>query len=155
MEPHLRQVLSEIEAAKDRARSSRKLDQTTLALAVISTIGPTKLLELVADYRSKFPNVRLSVRNATAQDLQEILFQGDLEVALFGLPEGLDDRLHLMPLFEERFVITFAPGHRFEHLPVIRDADLDGEPYVARVNCECTGYAGDQIGAAGNGPRPT
>ncbi len=151
MEPHLRQVLSEIEAAKDRARSARDLDQTTLTLGVMCTIGPTKLLELVANYRSKYPNVNLLVRDARGQDLQDMLLQGDLEVALFGLPEGIDERLHMIPLFEERFVITFAPGHRFEQLPVVRGADLTGEPYVARVNCEFTSYAGSRLLAAGGG----
>jgi DNA-binding transcriptional LysR family regulator len=151
MEPHLRQVLSEIEAAKDRARSVRNLEQTTLTLGVMCTIGPTKLLELIANYRANYPNVNLLVRDAKGHDLQEMLLQGDLEVALFGLPEGIDDRLHLLPLFDERFVITFAPGHRFEHLSVIRGADLDGEPYVARVNCEFTGHAGRRIRSEGGG----
>ena len=150
MEPHLRQVLSEIGAAKDRARSARDLDQTTLTLGVMSTIGPTKLLQLIANYRARYPNVNLLVRDAKGQDLQDMLLQGDLEVALFGLPEGLDDRLHLMPLFEERFVITFGPGHRFEQLSAIRGADLKGEPYVARVDCEFADYAGVRLNAKRN-----
>ena len=145
MEPHLRQVLSEIDAAKDRARSAKALHQTTLTLGVMSTIGPTKLLQLIANYRANHPDVNLLVRDANGHDLQDMLLRGDLEVALFGLPEGLDERLHLMPLFEERFVITFGPGHRFEQFSTVRGADLKGEPYVARVDCEFADYAGARL----------
>ena len=154
MEPHLRQVLAEIEAAKDRARDAKTLQQTTLTLGVMCTIGPGKLLDLIASYRSRYPDVNLLVRDAKGQDLQEMLLQGDLEVALYGLPEGIDERLHMMPLFEERFVITFAPGHRFEQLSVVRGADLKDEPYVARVNCEFFDYASPRLSEARDGAKP-
>lgn len=154
MEPHLKQVLAEIEAAKDRARDASALQQGTLTLGVMCTIGPTKLLELITSYRRKYPSVNLLVRDARGQELQEMLLHGELEVALYGLPEGIDDRLHMMPLFEENFVITFAPGHRFEQLPVISGADLKGEPYVARVNCEFFDYASPRLTAARDGNMP-
>jgi len=154
MEPHLKQVLAEIENAKDRARSVTALDQATLTLGVMCTIGPTKLLGLIASFRSNYPNVNLLVRDAKGQDLQDMLLQGELEVALYGLPEGVDERLHMMPLFEEQFVITFAPGHRFEQLSVVRGADLKGEPYVARVNCEFFDYASPRLSEARGGAGP-
>lgn len=154
MEPHLKQVLAEIETAKDQARNAAALQQSTLTLGVMCTIGPTKLLDLIACYRSKYPDVNLLVRDARGQDLQEMLVQGELEVALYGLPEDIDDRLHMLPLFEEQFVITFAPGHRFEQLSVVRGADLKGEPYVARVNCEFFDYASPRLSEARDGAKP-
>ena len=154
MKPHLKQVLAEIETAKDRARDAGALQKTTLTLGVMCTIGPTKLLDLIAGYRSKYPHVNLLVRDARGQDLQEMLLQGELEVALYGLPDGIDDRLHMVPLFEEQFVITFAPGHRFGQLSVIRGADLKDEPYVARVNCEFFNYASPRLSEARDGVKP-
>ncbi|MDH3662581.1 MAG: LysR family transcriptional regulator [Alphaproteobacteria bacterium] len=154
MEPHLKHVLAEIETAKGRAREAGDLQQATLTLGVMCTIGPTKLLDLFTSYRRQYPNVNLLVRDAKGQNLQEMLLSGELEVALFGLPEGIDDRLHLMPLFDESFVITFAPGHRFELLPAIRGADLKGEPYVSRAHCEFASYIRPKLTAARDGQKP-
>jgi len=46
------------------------------------------------------------------------------------------DRYHAMALYEERYVIAFAPGHRFEELDVVRAKDLNGHRYLSRINCE-------------------
>ncbi len=136
MRPHLAQVLSEIEAAKDRANEARKLERSTLTVGVMCTIGPTKLIELIGALRRNYPETNLQLRDAKGCVLQEMLIAGELEAAIFGLPDPLDERLHLMPLFDERFVITMPPGHRFEAFSAIRCDDLQGEAFVSRANCE-------------------
>jgi DNA-binding transcriptional LysR family regulator len=44
--------------------------------------------------------------------------------------------LQPQPLYEERFVIACSAGHPFARKNVVRIADLDGQPYLARINCE-------------------
>lgn len=151
MQPHLAHVLAEIEAAKGQARNVKRMEHTTLTVGVMTTIGPTKLVELIGGYRDKHRQVNLLLRDAKGQALPEMLLGGDLEVAIFGLPGELDERLHALPLFDERFVITFASGHRFEQLPALSGADLQGEPYVARANCEYFDYVRPYLTAARGG----
>ena len=64
-------------------------------------------------------------------------------MAILGLPEGVDDSLHALPLFEEHFVIACAPSHRFAQLNVVRCCELHEERYVNRRNCEYYEYAGN------------
>jgi DNA-binding transcriptional LysR family regulator len=149
MQPHLEQVLAEIEAAKGRAQAARKLEDVTLTLGMMCSIGPGRLIDLVGQYRGKYPSTTVVLHDEPAAALQERLINGDLDVALLGMPEGLDDRLHLTPLYQERFEITFAPGHRFEQASEIRCADLQGETYVCRAHCEYKAYAGRILGEMG------
>ena len=39
-------------------------------------------------------------------------------------------------LYKERYVVAFPPGHRFEHLSVVPIAEMEGEAYLLRQNCE-------------------
>jgi DNA-binding transcriptional LysR family regulator len=94
------------------------------------------------DFRAANPGVGIEILDAAGQELQAMLLRGDIEVGIFGLPEGIDERLHALPLFREHFVIAVAPGHRFAALPEVRCRDLDGEPYVNRANCEFGSHAG-------------
>ena len=61
-------------------------------------------------------------------------------MALFGLPEGLPERFDRRPLYRERYVVAFPPGHKFENKNVVPLRDMDNESYLARLNCEYTDH---------------
>lgn len=136
MKPYLSGVLAQIEGAKNEARTLNRQQRTSLKLGVMCTIGPTMFLSLISRFRDRHPEVDLSLRDAKGQELARMLLDGELEVAILALPGELDARLHAVPLFSESFMVTFAPGHRFERLNAVRAADLDGEAYISRSNCE-------------------
>jgi DNA-binding transcriptional LysR family regulator len=62
--------------------------------------------------------------------------QGELDVAIMAKPDPFEDRFHVRPLYEEPFCVAFAAGHRFEERNTVRVADMDGESYLSRLNCE-------------------
>jgi LysR family transcriptional regulator, hydrogen peroxide-inducible genes activator len=68
--------------------------------------------------------------------LQQRLLDGELEVAIYCLPGGADERLHALPLFREPFVIALNAQHRLARQNAVKASDLDGERYLNRVNCE-------------------
>jgi LysR family transcriptional regulator, hydrogen peroxide-inducible genes activator len=136
MRPYLERVMGGIEGAKTEARSVRQDQRTSLKLGLMCTIGPTRLLPMIASFHARNPNVALALSDAKGLVLAERLLSGDLEVAILALPGELDERLHALPLFSEQFMITFAPGHRFERQNAVRATDLDGEAYISRANCE-------------------
>jgi DNA-binding transcriptional LysR family regulator len=51
-------------------------------------------------------------------------------------PDGFPAPLQASKLYSERFVIACSAGHRFAMENEIRMADLDGEFYLSRINCE-------------------
>jgi DNA-binding transcriptional LysR family regulator len=61
---------------------------------------------------------------------------GAIDVAIMTEPKPRNERLDLRPLFEERMVIAFPPGHRFQDMKCVAVEAINGESYLSRANCE-------------------
>lgn len=136
MLPYLQTVEQQCRAARDQANAVKKLEQATLTLGTMCTIGPSLVADLMVRFRASHPHVEVSVIDADAPKMIELLEKGALEVAIVGVPQELPDTFHQLPIFEERFVIVLPPNHRLCASNPIRAAELDKEPYVCRTNCE-------------------
>jgi LysR family hydrogen peroxide-inducible transcriptional activator len=140
MQPYFRQVLSQMEEARQRAQSHVRLDASSLIIGLMCTIGPHRLIDLFSGFIKGHAGIEVYLRDASASALEEMLTKGDIDVALFCRPEGLDDRFHTLPLYRERFVVAIGPGHPFERLNAVRVKDLHQHSYLARANCEYYDY---------------
>jgi len=100
------------------------------------TIGPTGMIDFVSRFRRDNPGVELNLIEAVPDRLLERIMQGELDIALPPKPGPIDERFDVKHLYRERFVVAFPPGHRFEAKNAVRFADLDGESYLPRLNCE-------------------
>ena len=140
MRPYLEQCLANASAAKAAAEGAQRLDEAPLNLGIMCTIGPSRITGLISKLHREMPGIRLSLRDAVPDDLIGRLLDGDLDVALFGLPRELPDRFDSYSLYRERFVVAFPPGHRFERQNAVKLRDMDQEPYLVRSNCEYTDY---------------
>lgn len=140
MEPYFRQVLGQMEEARQRAYSYVRLDATRLTIGLMCTIGPQRLINLFSDFIKNHQGVEVYLRDATASALEELLTKGEIDVAIFCRPGDLDDRFHTLPLFRERFVVAVGPGHPFERMNAVRVRDLHQQNYLARANCEYYDY---------------
>jgi DNA-binding transcriptional LysR family regulator len=105
--------------------------------------------DFIARFGAQHRDVELTVEDRPARVLLERLSEGEVDLALYAGPEPIGDRFHALPLFEERFVICVPPAHRLAAQNVVRGADLHGERYVNRANCEYLDYAGDRFREAG------
>lgn len=141
MRPHLMQVLIETDAAKERAKSFARLDDVELKLGMMCTIGPRRFVPFLQAFRERHPKVKLVVQDGSNTVLQERLVQGEIDVAVYGQPEEIDERFHARRLYDERFVIGVGPGHPFDKQNVVRAQDLDGQSYVNRLQCEFFDHA--------------
>jgi len=145
MLPYLEQIQAQTEAAKQHARAARKLDNVTLRIGAMCTIGPAIISDLIVRFRVSHPNVDLEVVEEGTVELMDMLTKGDLHLALFGLPEPLDVRFHGLSLFQERFVLALPADHPLAAQNVIRCSDTHEQPYVSRDNCEIFDHARRQL----------
>lgn len=140
--PHLETVYEAALKAKRLSQDIRQLKRVPLKLGIMSTISPNEIVDLITALKTRHQGLELRLCDANARDLRERLLAGDLEVAIYAIPgEDLDERTHVMPLFEEQMVITVHPGHRLAGNRAFPVHELDGESYIHRVNCEFAGYA--------------
>lgn len=142
MLPYLEQIHTNTEAAREHARTLRSLDDTNLRLGVMCTIGPGLFADFLISFRMRHPGVRLEIRDDSAGGLIDMLQAGELDVALFGMPEGPDIRFHALPLYQERFVAVMAPEHPAARLEAVSCGNLHGSDYVSRSKCEFAEQAG-------------
>jgi len=133
--PHLEAVITADSAAQLEARRYLKLEIAPLTLGVMCTIGPARLIGFLEKISHELPNLELRVREAPGEDLLDTMLEGDIDVALIGLPE-YPKRCRRLSLYDERYVVAFPKGHRFETQNAVPVDELDGEDYLARSNCE-------------------
>lgn len=135
MRSHLEAVYEASEAARLEAQSFRKMEKGAIRLGAMCTIGPSRLIGFLKRFRREVPSVTVTIHDAPGHETVKKLLEGEVDAALVALP-NLPDRLDAIPLFRERYVVAFCPGHRFEDMDVVPLKELDKEDYLSRVNCE-------------------
>jgi DNA-binding transcriptional LysR family regulator len=140
--PHLETVFEAAIKAKRLSQDLSQLKRVPLKLGIMSTISPDEIVDLIAALKTRHEGLELRMCDANAKELRERLLAGDLEVVIYALPgEELDERTHVMPLFQEQMVIAIHRGHRLAGESAFPVRELNGESYIHRMNCEFAGYA--------------
>ncbi|MBM3516368.1 MAG: LysR family transcriptional regulator [Alphaproteobacteria bacterium] len=150
MQPHLQRFLEASKLARAEAQGLQNLELAPLALGLMCTVGPARLIGLVKELRREVPTLTLSLSEDTLENLLERMIAGDLEVAVLATPEPLPDRLDFTLVYRERYVIAFPPRHRFESMPVVKIRDVNDELYLKRMNCEYSDYLADLLETNGS-----
>ncbi len=137
--PHLQSVYDHSKLAKRLSQEFvRKLP---LKPRIMSTISPNEVIDLIANIRTRHPDVELRLCDANAKDLRARLLAGDLKVALYALPgEERDERIHAIPLFREQMVLAVHRDHRLASTGAYPVREMNGEDYIHRMHCEFAGY---------------
>lgn len=139
MRPHLEAMHEASAAAHAAAEGFRTLERAALRIGAMCTIGPTRLIEFLKSFRARVPQAVLTLHDAPGTRLVEMLMAGELDAALVALPK-YPERFETLPLYDERYVVAFRPGHRFEAMDAVPLRELNAEDYLNRVNCEYPEY---------------
>ncbi len=136
IEPHLTEVVAQTGEVKQTAARFLKLEEANLALGVMCTIAPVQFVTFLGHFRADNPGIEMTLLEAVPDRLCDMLVKGELDVALMARPDGFPAPLQASELYSEPFVIACAAGHRFTTRNKVRVAELDGEFYLSRINCE-------------------
>jgi DNA-binding transcriptional LysR family regulator len=145
IEPHLRQLHADAEAAKSTAKRFLSLQQAEIRLGVMCTIGPARFMGFLARFRGANPGCEITLVEGVPARLSELLLRGELDVAVMAQPEPFHERLDVLPLYRERFCIAFPTGHRLEQQNRVRISDVAGETYLRRINCEYRDHLAERL----------
>ncbi len=134
--PQLAQVLQQSTAAQQAARAFLKLDNASFRFGVMCTIGPLRFMPFLGGFSRRHPGIDLTLIEGVPSRLAERLQRGDLDIAVMAQPGGFGERADEQLLYEERFAIALPFDHRLAARESVRFAELDGETYLNRINCE-------------------
>lgn len=107
----------------------------TLRIGVLRTFASEPVSRLVKIFSRMRPDVAFELCDGTKETLLAKLADRRLEAAI-GRIDDPDHPLSSSILFRERFILAVATNHRFARENAVRLADIDGEPYVVRTDCE-------------------
>ena len=121
-----RSTLQELNAFKDRP---------TLRVGTLHTIRSSGLAQLIGAFRAKHPNALVELCTGHLENLQDWLEQGNIDVAITWLRDQDNAKTCLM-LFQQHVTLAVSQTHTFAKQGRVCLADLDGQPYIKRLNCE-------------------
>jgi LysR family hydrogen peroxide-inducible transcriptional activator len=136
IEPHLAEIKARAGEAKQTAVRFIKLEKAQLSLGVMCTISPVQFVSFLSRFRADNPGIEITLLGALPNQLSDLLVKGALDLAIMARPDGFQDPLRASELYSERFVIACSAGHRLANRREIAMAELDGEFYFSRINCE-------------------
>jgi len=100
-----------------------------IRIACAETMTAWVLVPVLRDWRRRFPDVELDLKEYTSADLmQEVLAAGGADLAVGPQPTRIDE--HTEVLGQEEIVVVAAPEHRFAGLGAVPLAELAAEPLV-------------------------
>jgi DNA-binding transcriptional LysR family regulator len=122
--------------AQKAARQLLNLEKATLNIGVMCTIGPARVMGVLASFQRDNPGVEINLHETSPDGMTDGLLNGALDASLLGLPTPLHERFDSLHLYSERMVVIFEPGHRFVKMRRVPISAFDGEAYLDRLNCE-------------------
>ncbi len=133
--PRLANAYREVDMARSQAADLSRHKKHRLRLAIMCTIGPERLIALLCRLTASVPNLELSLIEAKGTDVLAALLDDEVDLAIVGLPT-YPDTCDAAPLYQEQYVVALPPCHRLANRTAVAIADLDGEDYIERTNCE-------------------
>lgn len=110
-------------------------DQPTLRIGTLHTLRSHNIAKLIGAFRQQYPQVTVVVLNGYLQDMKDWLEQGKIDVAITWLQEQ-DSADNSQFLFHQPLTLAVPADHTLGQSKSACLADLDGQPYIERINCE-------------------
>ncbi|MEM7120511.1 MAG: LysR family transcriptional regulator [Pseudomonadota bacterium] len=151
MKPHLEQVVESAQRATKDAVAFRTRKKAPLKLGVMCTVGPRRLIPILRQLEDELPTLDLKLHESSGEDVVASLMDGDIDIAVAGLA-AYPERIDATPLFSERYVVAVPKDHRFARMNAVPVAELAGEPYLERLNCEFESFFDALDGDWGGSP---
>ena len=115
--PHAQRVLQALQDGRDAVHALRQLEAGTLRLAAAPTISTYVLPGLLKEFRSRYPQLEVSVRTEYSDQIVQMVLADEAEVGLersISHPDAVT-----VPLYEDEVVLVTSRDHPFgERAPV-------------------------------------
>jgi LysR family hydrogen peroxide-inducible transcriptional activator len=136
MRVHFERIEDSRRKAQDVAKAATTFASEPLNVGIMCTIGPRRFSRFLDTFRNEHPAVAVTLHDATASVVPELLLGGGLDCVFCVRAEKHDQRFEVVELFSEGVVVVFAQGHRFEAFEAVGLEEIAKEAYIDRLHCE-------------------
>jgi DNA-binding transcriptional LysR family regulator len=127
-----RRILAELDAAGTELQALRGMDTGHITIGAIHTMGPIDLSLPLALFHDRHPGVGLTVREASSEEMAEMLRADELDLAFLSVTERVESHgLGLHQLVSEELVVLLPLDHPLSGRPKVKMADLAQEQFIS------------------------
>jgi LysR family transcriptional regulator, transcription activator of glutamate synthase operon len=127
-----RRVLAELAAAGTELQGLRGVDIGHVTIGAMHTMGPVDLSLALAEFHDRHPNVGLTVREQSSEEMAEMLRVDELDLAFLSVTERVEAHgLGLYQLVSEELVVLLPPDHPLADRRQVRMAELADEQFIS------------------------
>jgi LysR family transcriptional regulator, transcription activator of glutamate synthase operon len=127
-----RRILAELESAATELAAIRGIDTGHVTIGAMHTMGPVDLSLALATFHERHPQVGLTVREASSEEMAEMLRVDELDLAFLSVTERVESHgLGCHQLVSEELVVLLAPDHPLAGRRQVRMAELAAEPFIS------------------------
>lgn len=128
--PEARRALAAIRAGTDAVKAVRGLNRGTVLLGVMQQMTLIDLPRTLARYNRRYPGVELRLRHAPARTLQQLVTDGEVDIAITGATERMNAGLAAVTLLRTPLVLVCREGDPLAARRTVAASDLSDRPLV-------------------------
>ena len=100
-----------------------------VSVGTVNSIGIYQLPDVLAEFRKKYPDIRVRVDFRESQGVMDQLFQGKSDIAIVPWQRAYSD-LNAVPLTRHKMFLVAPPEHPLTALERVSPHDLEKHPFV-------------------------
>ncbi|MFC5468194.1 LysR family transcriptional regulator [Cohnella suwonensis] len=125
---HMREILNQMENIKQVVAFASNLEAGTIRIGSFSSATACVLPKIISKFQKKHPNITFTFFEGTYEEILEWFETGVIDIGV--VVQQPSKKLNVLPLIQDRMVVAFPEGHRFQYEEAIDVADLQGEPFI-------------------------
>jgi LysR family cyn operon transcriptional activator len=122
-------AVRELEAGRHALSELEGMMRGELRIGVIQSFSRTLLPSILGDFITKYPGIRLNIRELTGFEIEQGLAAGNLDLGIAFSPTVLDTA-EVEPILEERLLLVVGRKNEFAHRKWVRLSELNGKSLV-------------------------
>jgi LysR family transcriptional regulator, transcription activator of glutamate synthase operon len=127
-----RRILAEVEAARTELLAVRGMETGRVSVGTIHTMGPIDVSLPLAVFHERHPEIELTVREQSSEELAEMVREDELDLAFLSVTERVESHgLGLHQLVSEELVLLLPLDHPLARRRRVRMRELRDEEFIS------------------------
>ncbi|ALG09612.1 LysR family transcriptional regulator [Kibdelosporangium phytohabitans] len=128
--PIAHRLVADIDVARGAVSEVAGLTRGAVSVGTIQTLTVVDLPRELGVFRSRYPGIRIHVRDGRVADLTAAVTGGELDLAYLAADGPLPGDLACFAQWSQLLVLVTYPGHRLANRRRVPFAQIDDEPFV-------------------------
>ncbi len=115
-----------------------------VTIAALPTVAAGPLPKVIAAFRARFPQIKLSIHDVLADDVLEMVREGRADLGFSVLPAESDD-IDFQPVLADHYAVVCPLGHPLLDQPSVRWRQLADYPFISLNRSSSVGHDIDLV----------